>query len=51
MNSECREDARQGDAKLVAARTADGTLFSELLFIILRVEEKVIYLEPKIVYF
>ena len=34
INSECREDGRQGDSKLVAARTADGTFFSELLVLI-----------------
>ena len=51
IDSECREDARQDDAKLEAARTADGTPFSELLFIIFRVEEKIVYLEPIIVFF
>ena len=51
IDSECREDARQDDAKLVAAWTADGTPFSELLFNISRVEEKIVYLEPIIVYF
>ena len=42
VNSECLEDARQDDAKLIAARTADGTPFSELLFIIFRVEGKIV---------
>ena len=51
MNSECREDARQDDAKLVAARTANGTPSCELLFTIFRVEEKIVNLEPIIVYF
>ena len=39
------------DAKLVAARTADGAPFCELLFNISRLEEKIFYLEPIIVYF
>ena len=51
LNNQFREDARHDDATLVAVRMADGTFFSELLFIILRVEEKVDYLEPTIVYF
>ena len=51
IDSECREDARQDDAKLVAARTADGAPFCELLFNISRLEEKIVYLEPIIVYF
>ena len=50
IDNECREDARQDDAKLVAARTANGTPFSELLFIIFRVEERIVNLEPIIVY-
>ena len=51
MDSECREDARQDDAKLAAARTADGAPFCELLFNISRLEDKIVYLEPIIVYF
>ena len=43
MNSECREDARQDDANLVAARTADGTPFSELLFLIFHFEAFGVY--------
>ena len=31
MISECREDARPDDTKLVAARTADGAPFFQLL--------------------
>ena len=51
MNSECREGARRDDARFVAARTADEAPFCELLFIIFRVEEKIINLAPMIINF
>ena len=48
MNSECREDARKDDAKLVAARTAYGTPLCEHFPSFF--EEKIVNLEPIIVY-
>ena len=51
MNSECREDAQSDDGKFVAARRVDGSPFFLLPVLNLRVEEKIVYLEPIIVYF
>ena len=43
IDSECREDGRQDGSKLVAARTADGTPFSELLDLIFHFEAFGVY--------